>query len=399
MLFVGVASLIVAMGVTWLVTPLVIRIAPWLGAVDQPGDRKIHHDPVPRIGGLAVFVGFVAGLLFAGWVTDSLRLGSQVSVYWQGLALAIGVMLIAGLVDDIRGLSFRFKFAIQIAAAVFVWFCGFRVETITHPLGGALDLGALSLPVTVLWIVTITNALNLIDGLDGLATGIALITTTAVATIALVRAELGVTAASVALAGGLMGFLPYNSNPARIFLGDSGSMFLGFTLAVTSVRGSQKGPTIVAILAPLLVLGLPLLDTSLAVFRRLGRVHRSRTGGSGALVHLVRNLDHVFLPDRGHIHHRLLEAGLSHRLAVLVLYGVGIVFALCGLAIVMVQSAPLGVLLLTVLSLLMAAFLAPLYLGNRPNGPQAGHEAGPATPGAVGPRAPLAAAPPSSERP
>lgn len=363
MLFVGLASLIVAMAVTWLVTPGVIRAGHALGAIDRPGARKVHARPVPRIGGLAVFAGFVAGLLFAAYVTGNLD-SAQVSVYWRGLSLAAAGMLLVGLVDDVWGLSFRWKLAAQVGAAVFAWFCGFRIEVITHPLGGGLELGWLSLPLTALWIVGITNAVNLIDGLDGLATGIALITTTTVAVIAFYRTELGVTATSVALAGSLMGFLCFNVNPARIFLGDSGSLFLGFVLAVTSVRGSQKGPTAVAILVPLLVLGLPLLDTAIAVFRRLHRLGSHGAQTDGALRYVLRNLDHVFLPDRGHIHHRLLALGLSHRRAVMVLYVVGSLFALCAFLLVTLQSIWVALLLLGVLIVLVAAFLAPLYLGS-----------------------------------
>ncbi len=360
--YVGLACLIVAMVATWLLTPLTIRLARWLGVVDQPGERKVHRAPVPRIGGVAVFGGFLAGLLFAAWATDNLPQPGQVDVYWGGLALAATAVLLVGLADDLWGLAFYWKFAGQILAAVFVWFCGFSIEVLSHPLGGALELGVLSLPLTVLWIVAITNAVNLIDGLDGLATGIALITAGAVAVIAFIRAELGVTAASVALAGSLLGFLRYNFNPARIFLGDSGSMFLGFVLAVTAVRGSQKGPTAVALLVPLLVLGLPLLDTSVAVARRLYRLGHRGARTDGALRYVFANLREVFLPDRGHIHHRLLEIGLSHRRAVVVLYGLGSLFALTAFALVLLKSVWIAMVLLAVLGTLLAVFYLALYL-------------------------------------
>lgn len=363
MLYVGLSSLIIAMGVTWMATPVLIRVAHRLGGMDLPGSRKVHREPIPRIGGLAVFLGFVAALTFAAWVTGALDGATRVSVYWKGLALATAFMLLVGLVDDLRGLSFRTKFVTQFAAAIFVWYCGFRVEVVTHPFGGALELGWLSLPLTVLWIVAITNAVNLIDGLDGLAPGIALITTVAVAVIAFVRNELGITAVSVALAGALMGFLRYNINPARIFLGDSGSMFLGFALAVTSVRGSQKGPMVVAILVPLLVLGLPLLDTGAAVVRRVNRLRAQGARGDHALRYVLRNMTHVFQADRGHIHHCLLDAGLSQSRAVLVLYGVGSVFAICAFVLVLVKSLLIALLLIGILTVLMAAVLIPLYLG------------------------------------
>jgi UDP-GlcNAc:undecaprenyl-phosphate GlcNAc-1-phosphate transferase len=363
MLYVGIASFLVAMGATWIATPGVIRLAGLFGAVDLPGGRKTHDSPMPRIGGLAVFIGFVAGMGFAAFATGNLFTFPQTGVYWRGLAFAATAMLIVGMIDDLYGLSYRWKFAAQITAAVYVWYCGFRIETITHPLGGSMNLEFLSFPLTLLWIVGITNAVNLIDGLDGLAAGIALITTMAVAVIAFARGELGVTAASVTLAGSLIGFLRFNFNPARIFLGDSGSLFLGFVLAVTSVRGSQKGPTAVAILVPLLVLGLPLLDTGLAVVRRLYRLgnHGARNGDN-ALAYMVRHIDHVFLPDRGHIHHRLIDLGMSHRGAVLALYAVGVVFALAAFALTLFKSFWVALLLGGVLLLTMASFFALLYL-------------------------------------
>jgi UDP-GlcNAc:undecaprenyl-phosphate GlcNAc-1-phosphate transferase len=365
--FVGIAILLLSLGVTLAATPAVIGLAHWLGALDRPGARKIHIRPVPRIGGLAVFAGFLAGLAFAALITGNLPGMATVSVYWHGLALATTFMLIVGLLDDIRGLSFQWKFAAQIVASVFVWFCGFRIDVLSHPLGGAVELGWLSLPATVLWIVGITNAVNLIDGLDGLATGVALIASLSVGAIALVRAELGVAAASVALAGSLIGFLSFNFAPARIFLGDSGSMFLGFVLAVTAVRGSQKGPTAVAILVPLLVLGLPVLDTSLAVLRRLYRLGRHEGAAGGRLLYVLRNVRHVFLPDRAHIHHRLLDLGWSQRRAVLVLYGTGTLFAASAFSLVLFKSVWIAGLLLGFLGLLVAGFYGVLYLRLRPN--------------------------------
>jgi len=362
MQFVGIACLIVAMGVTWIVTPMVIRLAHLMGAVDRPGERKIHRQPVPRIGGVAVYCGFLAGLLFAAWATGSTVDPASVSVYWAGLAVAATGMLLVGLADDVWGLTFHWKFAAQIVAAVFVWFSGFRIEILSHPLGGEFELGLLSLPLTVLWIVGITNAVNLIDGLDGLATGIALITACSVAIIAFVRTELGVTAASVALAGSLLGFLRFNFNPARIFLGDSGSMFLGFVLAVTAVRGSQKGPTAVAILVPLLVLGLPLLATGFAVVRRVYRLGSRGARSPGAIRYVLANFREVFLPDREHIHHRLLDVGLSHRRAVVLLYGVGCLFALSAFGFVFLKSAWIATLLLAVLVVLVVTFYLALYM-------------------------------------
>jgi UDP-GlcNAc:undecaprenyl-phosphate GlcNAc-1-phosphate transferase len=390
MIYVGIASLLVAMGVTWVVTPGVIRLASYFGALDRPGGRKTHASPVPRIGGLAVFAGFLAGMAFAAFATGNLLTIPQTGVYWRGLAIAATGLLVVGLADDLYGLRYYWKFAAQILAAVYVWNCGFRIETISHPLGGNLDLELLSFPLTLLWIVGITNAVNLIDGLDGLAAGIALITTVAVAVIAFAQGQLGVTATAVVLAGSLVGFLRFNFNPARIFLGDSGSMFLGFVLAVTSVRGSQKGPTVVAILVPLLVLGLPLLDTGLAVIRRLHRLRSRGLQSDNALRYMLSNLNQVFLPDRGHIHHRLMDLGLSHRGAVLTLYVVGGLFACAAFALVLFNSIFIASLLLGVLVLLMASFFLLMYLRIRKPGRIAANskETGQDTAASTGPLAP-----------
>ncbi len=362
MTYLAIITALVAMGVTWTLTPIVIRLAERLGAVDHPGGRRAHAHPTPRIGGLAVFLGFIAGLAAAAYFTGSLWSLPRVSVYWRGMVVAATFLLVVGAIDDVRGVSFRGKFAAQAVAAAAVWWCGFRIEILSNPFGDALDLGLLSFPVTVLWIVGITNAVNLIDGLDGLAAGIALITTASVAVLSYVRGEFGVAAASLALAGSLVGFLRFNFSPARIFLGDSGSLFLGFVLAVTSVRGSQKGATAVAILAPLLVLGLPVLDTGLAIVRRVYRLTLRGRTTDHALRYVVRNLDHVFQPDREHIHHRLLDLGFSHRSAVLTLYGVGVLFAAAAYGSVLSQSLLVGLVLIGAIVGAMALFVAALYL-------------------------------------
>jgi UDP-GlcNAc:undecaprenyl-phosphate GlcNAc-1-phosphate transferase len=268
--------------------------------------------------------------------------------------------LILGIVDDIRPVSFQWKFIFQILAACAVWAAGFRVQMLGVPFfSGGVQLGWLSLPLTVLWIVGITNAFNLIDGLDGLAAGTALITTTVVAVIAIHGDRIAVSAISVALVGALAGFLRYNFAPARIFLGDSGSMFLGFSIAVISIHGSQKNVTAVAVFVPLLIMGYPILDTGIAIARRLNSI-RSDAPAGGRLRHIRRNAYRVFLPDRGHLHHRLLEVGISHRGAVLVLYGC--VVALAGAALVLVVSNSLEVAIilagsLTVLTILFFALI------------------------------------------
>jgi UDP-GlcNAc:undecaprenyl-phosphate GlcNAc-1-phosphate transferase len=366
MWLIGVMTAAVACVTTWLVTPSIVRLAHRLGAVDHPGPRKIHAVPVPRVGGVAVFLGFAAGLLFAtfasGYATnaDHERVG-----YWSILGVAAVAVLILGLADDIRPISFQWKFVIQVLAATTVWAAGFRVHTIGVPLvSDPVQLGWLSLPLTVLWIVGITNAFNLIDGLDGLSAGTALITTTAVAILALYGQRNAVSAVSVALVGALVGFLRYNFVPAQIFLGDSGSMFLGFTIAVISIHGSQKNVAAVAVFAPLLIVGYPILDTSIAIARRLNSI-RTDSADRGGLKYMARNAYRVFLPDRGHLHHRLLEAGLSHRGAVLSLYGCALVLAGAALVLVVSNSPIVAILLGGLLTVLTFAFFAFVIVRTR----------------------------------
>jgi UDP-GlcNAc:undecaprenyl-phosphate GlcNAc-1-phosphate transferase len=389
---IGIETLVVAAAVSWGLTPVVIRVARIIGAVDQPGPRKIHSHPVPRIGGVAVFVGFLAGIAYAAFRLGYVDAGTQPRVgYWLALGVAATAMFLLGLADDLFGVPFQWKFLFQTAAAMVVWIGGFRIEALARPFGSVpVDLGALSLPLTLLWIVGITNAMNLVDGLDGLAAGTALITSVAVAVVAFNTGQPGVVGITVALVGSLAGFLRFNFNPARIFLGDCGSMFLGLVLAVASIHGSQKGPTAVAVLAPLLVLGFPILDTGLAIFRRVYRL------GQSSLSYMVRNAHRVFLPDRRHLHHRLLDLGMSHRGAVLVLYGAVASFALAAMSIVLLRSLWLAVLLLAALAVSVGGVTGLFLLRGRSGKPAVdpalaqGHEpitlGSPGPPRAVGPR-------------
>jgi UDP-GlcNAc:undecaprenyl-phosphate GlcNAc-1-phosphate transferase len=358
---VGLEALIVSALAAWLITPVTLRLAHRLGAVDLPGPRKVNSSPIPRIGGIAVFGGFVVGLGFAaaasGFLTNEHHLKAR---YWTTLSVAAAAMLVLGVIDDIRGLSFKVKFAAQIGASIAIWCAGFRIQLLSFPNVG-FELAWVSLLITVLWVVGITNAFNLIDGLDGLAAGTALITTATVAVIAAVGDRTAVAAISICLAGSLVGFLQFNFNPARVFLGDSGSMFLGFTLAVISIYGSQKNVTAVAVLAPLLVLGYPILDTSFAVARRLNTL-RMDSVGQGGVKYVARNISRVFLPDRGHLHHRLLDVGLSHRSAVLALYAVAVLMAAGALAVVVMNSVAVALLTLATLLVLTAGLGLTLFL-------------------------------------
>jgi UDP-GlcNAc:undecaprenyl-phosphate/decaprenyl-phosphate GlcNAc-1-phosphate transferase len=290
--------------VAGLLAPQMRRVGFAVGAVDRPGHRKVHDTDVSRLGGVAVW-GSVACIVAAAASFGLLDGETFASVRVRWLPLACGAALLAaiGVVDDVRGLRARTKLLAQLAAAALVVAAGCVIREATNPITGAsLALGVLAIPVTIVWIMGVTNALNLIDGLDGLAAGVGLIVSGTLCLISLTVGRNDVALLTGVLAGALAGFLYFNFNPATIFLGDSGSLFLGFTLAVLSIESAHKGATAVLVLAPFLALGVPIMDTTLTVLRRL----------------LVSAS--IMQPDRDHIHHRLIALGFSHRRAVLVLY-------------------------------------------------------------------------------
>jgi UDP-GlcNAc:undecaprenyl-phosphate/decaprenyl-phosphate GlcNAc-1-phosphate transferase len=305
-----------------LLTPWVRKLALRIGAVDHAlSSRKIHGRPIPRLGGLAIAGAFYAPLL--GLIVFQSGVGA---LFLAQKNLAIGLIVggsaivLLGVYDDLRGAGAGRKFAVQFAVAGMMYALGFRIEILANPFGTPFNIGWLGLPLTLLWIVGIVNAMNLIDGLDGLAGGVALVAVTATMLISVQRDNALMTLFCAALGGSILGFLFYNFNPASIFMGDTGSMFLGFILATTSIQTSQKASTTVAVLVPLALLGVPILDTLLAVSRR---AMRGRP---------------LFRADREHIHHRLLAIGLSQRQAVLVLYGVCLLSGATALILTLASS-------------------------------------------------------------
>ena len=298
-------------------TPIVRSLALRTGVVDAAGfvHRKIHATDVPRLGGVALVISFcvpITGLLFV----DS-SVGRLLAEQREFLICLLGgslIIALLGLYDDLRGADAKLKLLVQVATATAVYLGGFRIEFINFPLLGD-SLGVLSFPITLLWIVGITNALNLIDGLDGLAAGMAFFGVVPMIILALADSNLLLGLITLTLVGSLLGFLVYNFHPAKIFMGDTGSMFLGFVLALVTVQTSHKSSVAASLLAPVLALGVPILDTSIAVARRAWRGRP------------------LFSADRNHLHHRLLTAGLGHRNAVLALYAVAAGFATASVAI------------------------------------------------------------------
>ena len=332
----------------FVLTPWVARWAVRLGAVDEPNDRRVHAGRIPSLGGLAVFAAFL-GALGLGLVVDRLVL----EVFWGepwpwGWLLGGAVVVVAcGVADDVWTLGPLPKLCVQLVAGFMVLAAGHGITAVTNPFSGAsVQLGWFGAPLTLLWVVGITNAFNLIDGLDGLAAGVALIASGTLFVISLAGGRIEVALLAAALAGALAGFLYHNFNPATVFLGDSGALLLGYLLAVLSIQASQKGATTVVILVPILALGLPIMDTLLAMLRRLlGALRVVRWDSErNEYRFLVLGSASIFRADREHIHHRLLQMGLTHRRAVLLLYGVCAGLGLTAFLAVRAKGANVAVL-------------------------------------------------------
>jgi UDP-GlcNAc:undecaprenyl-phosphate GlcNAc-1-phosphate transferase len=286
--------------VVLVLTPLVIAAAHRFGAVDQPGPRRIHDRPTPRLGGLAIAIAVLATVVAA------YNLPGPASILERrpllGLALASLPILIMGMIDDARGLAPPFKLAAQVIAGLVLVAFGYGVPMLTNPFSGSVPSGILNIPLTVLWVVAVTNAINLIDGLDGLAPGAVGIAAMTLWWVGRTHGDGWVMFISAPVAGASLAFLRYNFPPAKVFMGDTGSQFLGLMLAAASLLENRKGTAAITLLFPLVTLGIPLLDSVSAFVRRLAQGRP------------------VFHGDTEHLHHRLLRIGLSPRSALLVLW-------------------------------------------------------------------------------
>ncbi len=340
-------AFVVALVISYAATPMAKKLAFRLGAVDVPKDgRRMHTEPKARMGGLAIFLGFLISVLcFADFVlpTGSWNTGLL------GILISSIVIVVLGIFDDIKPRSAKLKFLIQIVAAAIPVLLGVRVFVITNPFSGELvSLPAwLSVAGSILWIVGVTNAVNLIDGLDGLAAGVSSIAAVALLSILLLVHSSSVTllVMAAALAGACFGFLPYNFNPAKLFMGDTGSTFLGFVLACVSIQGPFK--TYVAFVVPLLVLGLPIFDTAFAIIRRLLKGQP------------------IMAPDRGHLHHRLIDRGFSHRRTVMILYGLSAVLAISAILMLLTNLMHGLILMISVIVIGVFAFTTMGHTSDR----------------------------------
>lgn len=318
---------------TLLITPWVIQFAHKIGAVDMPSERKVHTSIKPRLGGLAIFSSILISCVAIFYLFPNLFEGV---LYYKKeifiIAACTASIFLLGFWDDISPLNPSVKFLVQFIIASFIYFVGFKISNVTNPVAvGMLNVEMIDFPLTVLWIVGVTNAYNLIDGLDGLASGVAMIACLSIFTVSILASSFWVAILALIIAGTLAGFLRYNFNPAKIFLGDSGSLLIGFSLSILSIQSATKITTGFSLLFPMLVLILPITDTLISMIRRF--IGSYLPGGySEEKQSFARKIYKMFTPDRSHIHHQLLSLGLTHRSTVLLLYVVSAFFAVSAIS-------------------------------------------------------------------
>ena len=336
-------ALAAAFIISFAATPVVSSFAKKVGAIDIPDKKRhIHSHPIPRMGGLAIFLGFLLSVLLFAKITPQVR----------GILLGAILIVVVGAIDDVMNLNAWLNFCVQIVAAVIAVLSGVIINVVSNPLlitsEQAVTIGILAVPVTILWIVGVTNSVNLIDGLDGLACGVSAIASLTMLVVSLLVSDANINVAVIlaALCGGCLGFIPYNLNPAKIFMGDTGALLLGYVLATVSVIGMFKFYAIVTFVLPVLALAVPLSDTIFAFTRRI--LHGQSP----------------FHADRGHFHHKLLDMGLSQKQAVAVLYAVS---AILGLAAVLLTSTGIIRVIVAVIAFVIAVCIWLFVFRNNNN--------------------------------
>ncbi len=313
--------------------------------VDLPGPRKVHQEPIATIGGAAIYFSFLLVALAGIWRIPTAEIGDSRPLW--GLFISSGIVFLLGLIDDKIGLNAPWKFSVLTFASVILWVSGGRIELLTNPFGDQFQLGLFSLPFTVLWLVGVSNALNLTDGLDGLAGGIAYIASFTLMLIALIQGEPVISVLMAAVAGSTLGFLRYNLPPARIFMGDSGALTLGFILASTAVISRYKATVALTLLIPIVALGIPIADTLFSILRR---------AWAGKP---------LFQADRGHFHHRLLDLGLTPWQIVGLVYGLCLLLSLISFSFIFIPKQ-YAFLILTGIALVSLIGLTWLQKSKKP---------------------------------
>ncbi len=321
-------TLLVAFLISFASTPIVKILAHKIGAVDVPKDeRRMHSKPMARLGGLAIFYGFIVAILCF----------CEIDLTIRGILLGSVVIVGLGVLDDIFQLKALPKLIVQIGAAGIAVFHGIQITYLTNPIAFVGDkyipLNNMAIPITILWIVIVTNAVNLIDGLDGLAAGVSSISCVSLFAISLITRETNIAILTAAAAGAAFGFLPYNLHPAKIFMGDTGATFLGYFLACVSILGLFKGYAVISIAIPFLILGLPIFDTAFAILRRILKKQSPMTA------------------DRGHLHHRLIDMGFNQRQTVMILCIASALLSMSAVVLLMSGAARSVILIFSVLLL------------------------------------------------
>ncbi|WP_096437103.1 glycosyltransferase family 4 protein [Alteribacter populi] len=326
LIFVLIACFVIAL----IITPIVIKVALNLGAVDQPSSRKVHQKLMPRLGGLAIFLSFIVGLAIV----------NPYDPFHFAIILGAVIIMMVGMLDDFFELSPIAKIIGQLFAAfVVVIYGGLQISFINLPFGGVIEFGILSIPITIFWILAITNAINLIDGLDGLASGVSSIVLISISAMAFIMGNEYVMIVALLLLFSTLGFLVYNFYPAKIFMGDTGSLFLGYMIAVLSMLGF-KNVTLVSLVIPIFILGVPIIDTFFAIIRR------------------TINKTPIYKADSSHLHHCFLRLGYSHRQTVIIIYAIS---ALLGIAaFIYSYSTVIGAFLISLIVLIAVELLVEM---------------------------------------
>ncbi|MGC4377269.1 MraY family glycosyltransferase [Fictibacillus sp. Mic-4] len=325
-----IAATIASFLTVLVVTPFIIQLAHFFKATDQPNERKVHKQIMPRWGGLGIFSGVVVGYFISGLYQEEMT----------GIIVGAIIILAIGMADDKIGLSPKAKLIGQIGAGMIVAKSGLTIDILAIPFVGKIDLGAFAFIASVVWIVAITNSINLIDGLDGLAAGVSVIVIGTIAFMAGTHGHVMILTMALLLIGSTSGFLFYNFNPAKIFMGDTGSLFLGYSISVLSLLGLYKSVTLFSFVVPIIILGVPVFDTTCAILRRIA--HKKP----------------ISSPDKGHLHHRLMSLGLSHKATVCIIYMLSLLFSIS--ACLFEASTLWGGIAITFSLLLMAEVIAEL---------------------------------------
>ncbi len=335
-----IAAFASAFAITLVTTPFAKWVSIKAGAIDYPKDRGVHKKPMPRMGGVAIVLGFLITVLMINFFNPGMN-------QKQLLGFLVGAAIIAalGVWDDMKNLPAKLKFCVQIVAALIVILSGTRIQIVLWPVTTTLQ--ALSIPITLVWIVGVTNAVNLIDGLDGLAAGVTGIAAMSLMVLCIFTGSTTAVVLTAALAGACLGFLPRNFNPAEIFMGDTGSTFLGFVLAVTSILGVFKGYALLALSVSILCIGLPIFDTIFAMLRRMAK-HQP-----------------IMQADRGHLHHRLIDHGCTQKQAVLIMYAISLGLGVLAIFISVKDSRIFVVSLLTVIVLSFIIYYFNAHIKNK----------------------------------